>query len=143
MKIKNIFLLILIFATIFCFAADESAETFNIDNNDTDSIINSNFLVQLIAMLGFGGLIGFVTGFAVNKVARLFAILLGIVFIVIQIMAFQGWITVDWNAIAQTADVVDEKQAGVFFHKFLNVVTNNLPFGGSFIAGFFIGLKKR
>jgi uncharacterized membrane protein (Fun14 family) len=113
------------------------------EQNDIDGFLSNTVLWKIVTMLGFGGLCGFVTGFAVNRIARIFAFVLGVIFIAVQFFAFKGWITVDWNAIAHSTNFVNEEAFTSNFKSLLAMLTNNLPFGGSFLAGFFLGIKKR
>lgn len=113
------------------------------DTAEVDGLVNNSFLVRITAMLGFGGVCGFVTGFALKKIARIFAVILGVIFIVIQLFAFKGWISVDWNAIANSTDIFSGEGMSAFMKKLIHVLRYNLPFGSSFILGLFMGIKKR
>jgi len=139
--------LILIFIFLFGFSiyALEPVpdNNVNLDTAEVDSFVSNSFFVKIVAMLGFGGLCGFVTGFALKKVARIFAVILGVIFIVIQFFAFKGWITVDWNQIAKSTDLFTGEGASRVMKSILNVLTTNLPFGSSFLVGLFMGVKKR
>ncbi|MCK9225354.1 MAG: FUN14 domain-containing protein [Candidatus Muirbacterium halophilum] len=117
--------------------------TQKIDTAEIESAISNSFIAKLITMLGFGGLCGFVTGFALKKIARIFAVILGVIFISIQLFAFNGWISVDWNAISQSTDIFTSSGMSKITKNLLNILTTNLPFGSSFLIGLFMGFKKR
>ena len=136
-------LLFLIFPLTILAVEPVSDNKIDLDTSEVDTFISNSLFVKIIAMLGFGGICGFVTGFAVKKVARIFAVILGVIFIVIQFFAFKGWIVVDWNQIAQSSDLFTGEGASRFMKSLLNVLTTNLPFGSSFLIGFFMGVKKR
>ncbi len=95
-----------------------------------------------LGQLGFGGLAGFVAGYAAKKIARLAAVLLGLLFLVLQILAYEGWITVHWQEVQRSADELwlQAQQQGLW-DRVWDVVVGNLPFGGAFTAGFFIGFR--
>ena len=139
--------IILIFIFIFGFSVYSvepgSDNNIQLDTTEVNSFISNSFFVKIIAMLGFGGLCGFVTGFALKKVARIFAVILGVIFIVIQFFAFKGWISVDWDQIAKSTDLFTGEGASRVMKSLLNVLTTNLPFGSSFLVGLFMGVKKR
>jgi uncharacterized membrane protein (Fun14 family) len=50
---------------------------------------------------GAGG-IGFVAGYAVKKVAKWIAVILGLFFMGLAYMDYKGWVKVDWNAISNS-----------------------------------------
>lgn len=92
--------------------------------------------------LGFGTLAGFVAGYAAKKIARLVAILLGLTFFALQLLAYEGWITIHWHEIQHQADDFwrEAQQQGWFAYLWM-VLTDNLPFGGAFAAGFTLGFR--
>ncbi|MCX8072334.1 MAG: FUN14 domain-containing protein [Candidatus Binatia bacterium] len=92
--------------------------------------------------LGFGGLAGLVAGYAAKKVAKLIALLLGVLFFTLQILAYQGWITIHWQEVQRTADEVwREAQHQGWLEQAWGIVTGNLPFGSAFAAGFVLGFR--
>ena len=92
--------------------------------------------------LGFGGVAGLVVGYAAKKVTKLVAFLLGIVFIVIQLLVYKGLISVDWHAVQTTAEEVWSTPDGVTLaDRAWDILRNQLPFGGAFVAGFLVGFK--
>ena len=94
------------------------------------------------AALGFGGVAGAIVGYTAKKVTKLVALLLGVVFIVIQLLAYQGLLTVDWHAVQTTAEGVWADPHGVTVaDRVWAMLSANLPFGGAFIAGFALGFK--
>ncbi len=94
------------------------------------------------AALGFGGVAGAIVGYTAKKVTKLVALLLGAVFIVIQLLAYQGFLTVNWHAVQTTAEGVWVDPQGVTLaDRIWAMLSANLPFGGAFIAGFALGFK--
>jgi uncharacterized membrane protein (Fun14 family) len=98
---------------------------------------------KLLPFLTEGGiamLIGIALGMATRAVAKLAAIVLAIVFIVIQFLAMKGVLTMDWGAFANWLhDFVlnfssDEGVGSLVKHK--------LPAAGSLIIGYLLGLKR-
>ena len=100
------------------------------------------FLRGPLGELGFGGAAGLVVGYAAKKMTKLIAIALGLLFIVLQILAHQGLITVNWTAVQSTAEGVWTDPAGhTLAERAWEVLTANLPFGGGFVTGFALGFK--
>ena len=94
----------------------------------------------LLSTLGMGGVAGWSVGYTLKKVAKAVAIIIGVVFIAMQYLAFKQFITIDWDKI-QCWFNGTAGNAG-FFESFSSIITHNLPFAGSFVAGFWIGFKK-
>jgi uncharacterized membrane protein (Fun14 family) len=95
-----------------------------------------------VAQLGFGGMAGLVVGYTAKKIAKLAAILLGVLFLLIQVLAYNGLITVNWGAVEHTATGVWADPSGVTLaERAWAVISANLPFGGAFVTGFLLGFK--
>lgn len=95
-----------------------------------------------LASLGFGGAAGLVVGYTAKKVTKLIALMLGLAFILVQVLAYKGLITVNWGAVQSTAEGVWTDPHGLTLadHAW-EILTANLPFGGGFVAGFALGFK--
>src|SRR5262245_2565084 len=101
-----------------------------------------NWLTDLGTDLGFGGVAGAVVGYTAKKVTKLVAIVLGLVFITIQVLVYMQFVSVDWNAVQQGAEHVWSDTNGVTLaDRAWEVLSANLPFGAAFAAGFAIGFK--
>lgn len=93
----------------------------------------------ILMTLGGGGLAGWAVGFTLKKVAKLAALVLGVCFISIQYLAYNRYITIDWERIKTTVpDETIEQSAS----SLMSVLTYNLPFAGSFAVGFWMGFRK-
>jgi uncharacterized membrane protein (Fun14 family) len=94
------------------------------------------------AALGFGGITGAIVGYTAKKVTKIVAILLGVVFILIQFLVYKGLISVNWDAVQTTAEAVWQSPDGrTLADRAWEVVTISLPFGGGFVGGFALGFK--
>lgn len=92
--------------------------------------------------LGFGGVAGAVVGYTAKKLTKLAALILGLIFLVIQGLVYLKFIAVDWNAVQNTAGQVWQDSHGVTLaDRAWDVISANLPFGGGFVAGFALGFK--
>jgi uncharacterized membrane protein (Fun14 family) len=98
-----------------------------------------DLLTPILATLGFGGLVGFVTGIFAKQSVRLVGCILGLVFVLMQLMAYYGMASWHWNEIAKHA-MPATQHAGAFFWK---VVRYNLPFSGGFATGFYMAWRSR
>lgn len=89
--------------------------------------------------LGSGGIAGWAVGFTLKKMAKLAALVVGVAFISIQYLAYNQYITIDWDRIRQSVpnESIERSYTGL-----MSVLTYNLPFAGSFIVGFWLGFRK-
>lgn len=93
--------------------------------------------------VGFGGAAGLVVGFATKKITKFVAIGLGVLFILIQVLAYYRFISVNWGEVeAQATGFLIDSHGNSAAEQFWNMVTSNLPFGAAFAAGFAIGFKQ-
>ncbi len=100
-------------------------------------------LQPFIGQLTFGGLAGFATGYALKKIGKVLAVILGIGFLSLQLLAYAGYIQIDWTRIQQDVDpLLDQARLQGLWNQLLEVLTFNLPFAGGFTAGFVLGLKR-
>ncbi len=99
-------------------------------------------LTGVLPGLGFGGVAGVTVGYTAKKLTKLAAILLGVLFIIVQLLAYFGFITVNWGTVEETAQHVWRGPEGATLAEHAwQVLTANLPFAGGFAAGFTIGFK--
>lgn len=100
----------------------------------------SNILTPIVSEIGIGGVGGFVVGYAVKKVAKIVVIALGLGFVALQYLAYKRFITIDYalmrdwmlKMMGQTTEL----------QPLVTDIIVHIPFGASFAAGFYIGLKK-
>ncbi|RMF88136.1 MAG: hypothetical protein D6736_11235 [Nitrospinota bacterium] len=91
--------------------------------------------------IGFGFLTGFVAGYAGKKLIKLLAILLGLLFLTLQVLAAGGFITVNWSYIQQTSESLYsevERSRQLWWQ----ILTDQLPFVAPFGVGFWVGFRK-
>lgn len=99
----------------------------------------SQIISPLVFQLGVGGIGGFIVGFAIKKLSRLILVLIGLFILALIYLSTQNIIKIDYNALFQAlAGLLDS--AGSAFSWLIGVISL-LPFAGSFLVGFFLGLK--
>ncbi len=99
----------------------------------------SSFLTPLVTQLGVGGIIGLCIGFALKKIAKIAAAIIGLFSLGIIYMESQGMITVDWLGVetwGNTALAGLGQAEGA-----LGAFLANLPIAGGAVVGFALGLK--
>lgn len=94
-------------------------------------------------ILGFGGVLGFLSGYATIKLVKMTAFFLGAVFLLIQALVFSDIISVNWQFLNEICGPLFSEQGVHRWTAFLyRILTVNLPFAGAFITGFWLGVKK-
>lgn len=99
----------------------------------------SEFVIPIVYQLGVGGIGGFLVGYAVRKVAKIVAVILGIFLLSLISLAYVGAISVNYDELTEVLSklTIPEQVA-----ELLMPILANLPFAGSFTVAFLIGLKK-
>jgi len=96
-------------------------------------------ITPLVYQLGLGGIGGFIAGYALKKMMKLAAIIIGLFILALVYLGYQGIISINYSelgnavsgALGLTGAAAD----------FLGPIIAHLPFAGSFGLGFFLGLK--
>ena len=96
------------------------------------------FLTPFLAQLGVGGVGGFLVGYSLKRMAKFLAVVVGGLFVLLQYLAWQGVIEINYGTLF---DLMQE--AVRFFDPsgLMGFVLANVPFAGSFAAGFALGVK--
>lgn len=97
----------------------------------------------LASQLGVGLVAGFAVGYALKKVGKLVAVAVGLVFVVVQVLAWQGFLTVNWGEVQARVDPmleVSSLESG--WRMLVDVLTYNLAFAGAFVPGLILGLRR-
>jgi uncharacterized membrane protein (Fun14 family) len=99
----------------------------------------SEILSPVVYQLGLGAVGGFVVGFALKKLAKLFIVLIGIFVVVLLYLGTSGVISINYNALWSTIAgwLGGAAQAAGWLVGLISL----LPFIGSFLVGFLLGLK--
>jgi uncharacterized membrane protein (Fun14 family) len=98
-------------------------------------------LIPGLGSLGIGGLLGYAVGLAFKSAAKALGCLLGLLFILLQVLAYYHFISIDWTQFAHHAEPA-KHLAETGLDKFWHVATFNLPFGGGFAAGLALALRR-
>jgi len=96
-------------------------------------------ITPLVYQLGLGGIGGFIAGYALKKMMKLAAIVIGLFVLALVYLGYQGIISINYgelgNAVSGALGLTGTA-AGI-----LGPIIAHLPFAGSFGLGFFLGLK--
>lgn len=105
----------------------------------------------LLANISFGAVMGFCSGYAMKKVGKALAFIVGMGFIGLQAAATTGYIQIDWEKLR--LDVVkrvdttgdgkfDANDCKAYWAKVKKLLTYELPSAGGFSLGFLYGVKS-
>lgn len=100
-------------------------------------------LAPYAEQLGFGLVAGFAVGYALKKVGKLLAVVVGLLFVVVQLLASQGFLTVHWGEVQARVDPLFEADSlESAWQRLLRVLTHNVTFAGAFVPGLIVGLRR-
>lgn len=99
-----------------------------------------NPLMELLPDLSVGFILGYATATALRMVGRMALVVVGLGFLLVQYLAAQGIVTVDWLRL-ETLTKPIEQNGGPWLNQLWNSLVADLPFAGSFGTGFMLGLR--
>ena len=96
-----------------------------------------------IQQLSFGAIAGFAAGYALKKVGKVVALVLGLFFILLQVLAYYGFVRIDWVEVQNTVNpLLGSESLGNLWQRLLNILTYNISFAAAFVPAFIWGLRK-
>lgn len=99
----------------------------------------SEIITPVVYQLGLGAIGGFIVGFALKKIAKIFIVIIGIFILALLYLGANNVININygslWTTIANGLGL-----AGAAASWIVGIISV-LPFLGSFVVGFIIGLK--
>jgi uncharacterized membrane protein (Fun14 family) len=99
----------------------------------------SDLVSPLVFQLGIGGIGGFIVGYTIKKLSKLILFLIGLFILILIYISTQGIININYSALwSALSDAFSWAGSAV---SWLVGVVSLLPFAGSFVAGFLLGLK--
>jgi uncharacterized membrane protein (Fun14 family) len=99
----------------------------------------SEIITPLVYQFGLGGIGGFILGFALKKIAKLFIVLIGIFIVALLYLGMNGVISINYDSLWTT--IANGLGGAGQAASWLVGVISLLPFVGSFVLGFVIGFK--
>lgn len=99
----------------------------------------SEILSPLAFQLGIGGIGGFIIGYAVKKISKIIAVIIGLFVIALLYLSTSGIISINYGALweAMGGWLGGAGQAA----SWLVSVISLIPFAGSFLVGLLLGFK--
>lgn len=99
-----------------------------------------SFVLPFLATGGLGGILGYGSATFLKTVTKLVGCIIGIIFILMQLLAYYGFAQWNWGALQEAcgpAGQVAQSGACILW----KILIYNLPFTGGFALGFRYGWK--
>src|SRR5215831_6212274 len=110
-------------------------------------VIDISPLATTATSVGFGGITGFLIGYAIKKVMKIMLIVLGLLFVAVLSLEYQKLVSVNWNKI-QTGmtnalgNVTNGQIPGTHENIASTMSNIGIPLTGSLTAGFVLGFIR-
>lgn len=96
-----------------------------------------------LQQITFGAVAGFVAGYALKKVGKVMAIVVGLLFVTIQILSYYGLITVNWGEVQGRVDpLLEPSSLDRAWRSLVGLLTYNITFAAAFVPALVLGLKR-
>lgn len=96
-----------------------------------------------LQQISFGALAGFAVGYALKKAGKAVALVLGLLFVALQLLAYYGLIDINWGVVQGHVDPLLEPEAlGSLWQGLVGLLTFNITFAASFVPGLVVGLRR-
>lgn len=100
-------------------------------------------IAPYLQQISFGALAGFATGYALKKVGKVLAIVIGLLFVALQLLAFYGIIDINWGVVQGHVDpLLEPESLGSMWQRLLELLTYNITFAAAFVPGLLFGLRR-
>ncbi|WP_161881338.1 FUN14 domain-containing protein [Deinococcus alpinitundrae] len=103
----------------------------------------SQAIVPLLPPLSLGALLGFAAGYAVRVVGKIALLIVGLLFVAIQLLSYFGLVSVNWLRLETLSGPWLQDSGKTVWTWLSGVLTHDLPFGGAFVVGLLLGLRRR
>ncbi len=99
----------------------------------------SELLTPVVYQLGIGGVLGFFAGYAIKKLTKLIAVVIGLMALLLIYLGYEGIITINYEKLIEKV----QSLIGIVGQSsdLITPMISSLPFAGSFLAGAALGLK--
>ena len=96
-----------------------------------------------LQQLTFGVAAGFLVGYSLKKVGKFVAIVVGLLFVAIQSLAYFGFLTVNWGEVQGRVDpLLEPANLNDLWRGLIDILTYNITFAVAFVPALVVGLKR-
>eukprot|EP00029_Vermamoeba_vermiformis_P012946 TRINITY_DN788_c0_g1_i1.p1 TRINITY_DN788_c0_g1~~TRINITY_DN788_c0_g1_i1.p1 ORF type:complete len:205 (-),score=26.10 TRINITY_DN788_c0_g1_i1:132-746(-) len=123
-------------------APNTRAEPVVVEKDDASIVERAkNKTFNILQEGSFGTLIGFATGYALKVLGRGLLVVFGLQYVVLQILAYKNFVTVNWQKILASGSPLWDKRRS-YFDAFVRLLTSKIPFKAGFVGGMYMGLTS-
>ncbi len=100
-------------------------------------------IAPYLQQISFGALAGFASGYALKKVGKVLAIIIGLLFVALQLLAYYGIVEINWGVVQGHVDpLLEPESLGDMWHNLVQLLTYNITFAAAFVPGLIFGLRR-
>lgn len=99
----------------------------------------SEVLTPIVYQLGLGGIGGFIAGYALKKLMKIVAVIIGLAVVALIYLGSQGILLINYGALGNAVSNALGGAEGAT--QWLAHIIAHLPFAGTFALGLFLGFK--
>ena len=103
----------------------------------------SSAVVPLLPALSLGALLGFAAGYAVKVMGKVVLLIVGVLFVTLQLLSYFELVSINWLRLEALSGPWLQNSGQSAWRWASGVLTHDLPFGGAFVAGLLLGLRRR
>lgn len=97
-------------------------------------------LTPVAGEVGIGAVGGFLVGYALKKIAKMLAVILGLGFLALQYLAYKGIIVINYDALREWLLRLLGLTEGT--RSVVVDAISHVPFGASFAFGLYLGFRR-
>ena len=102
-------------------------------------VLLSEIVTPIVYQLGAGAVGGFIVGYAIKKVTKIVAVIIGLFILALIVLGAYGVLTVDFGKLFNTVKGLFGQSGEAL--GWLTAIIAHLPLAGSFLVGLFLGWK--
>lgn len=96
-----------------------------------------------LQQISFGALAGFASGYALKKVGKVVAIIIGLLFVALQLLAYYGIVEINWGVVQGHVDpLLEPESLNSMWQNLVQLLTFNITFAAAFVPGLLFGLRR-
>eukprot|EP00949_MAST-11_sp_MAST-11-sp1_P005335 g5335.t1 len=108
------------------------------------------FFMLLAGQLTVGSGLGYSAGYALKTIGKKVAFYVGVTFVGIQVLAYNEIVKTDWGKAFRIIEAsldanndgkFDLRDAKIWWNRLMSMMTFGVPGSGSFLCGFYLGLR--
>ena len=97
--------------------------------------------IEIIFQLGVGFILGLLVGYAIKKLAKVIAVIVGLIILLLLYAEYKGLVRIEYSTLERYARIILERLK-LEITGFKTYIISHVPFYASFIVGLALGLKK-